>query len=149
MQQKPLTRAQLEYLNTVYARMPEILKIDPVILIKFPKDDTEYKLEFDIRACIGLLKDTKFNCLITPITLDRLTEPEFLAQVLYWGLKRNHPNLTLDWVMSAVNVRYYRYYVDRAADAVRLILPDVPVPTEDEEKKEGDEADGSREENPM
>lgn len=121
-------------------RVAQTLKVNPVVKISLTDGGDEHLLEFNNRAAIGILEDCGVN-----ILKDRVTEaafnPKHLTCVLYHGLKKHWPDVTLDYLDETVNIHHFAYIYERLASALEVILPDVVDLQEEEASIAKEEAD--------
>lgn len=123
----------------VRQRMQETSKLDPKVPLHL--NGTDYRLHYTNRAVKGILEDTTLNILDQPLGSEKLSDPAILGSVLFRGLQKEHPDLTLEAVDDLISVRHLLYIQTQITVALSLFYPDVAdLPLLDDTRPEaGDE----------
>lgn len=125
---------RLAIVVTKKERVAQTLKVNPIVKMQFPKDQTDpatgekflRELEFTNRAAINILEDCGVNILKDRIT-QAAFDPRFLTCVLYHGLKKHWPEVSKDALDDGdlFDIHHFPYIFERLASALEVIMPDV------------------------
>jgi hypothetical protein len=121
-------------------RLPTLLALDPKVPITL--GGSEYTIEVTNRTAIDVLKILGVNLLTEGIKEEKWDDPEFVGTLLYLGLQKNHPDLTLDQVNNLISHRHHLYMRNRLAQSFSLFYPDLSdLPRDDSGSARGNGVD--------
>lgn len=103
-------------------QLMEMEQLEPSVPIKLRGND--YTLEYNNRAVKEIFAATGLNLLSDPLG-PHLTNPTTLSALIYWGLKKHHPDLTTEESDDLFGPRLHLYIQSRIAKAMTLFLPDL------------------------
>lgn len=108
--------------------------IDPTVPLVLKGE--KYLLEFTNLQAIKLLEDTGFNVLTDPLDQKRCGDIKFITTLLYYGLKNNRPEVTVEEAGRIFSLKYYNYIITQLREALRGYLPDLSDMVMDDDNKD-------------
>ena len=104
-------------------QIEESFKLDPTVTVTL--GDKKYLLEFDNTAAKEIFKAIAYNMLSDPDIVARLNDPNSVGVILYWGLKRHHPEITEEEADRLLTAKHRLYITSTLIQAMTGFVPDL------------------------
>ena len=120
----------------VLRRVRETFQLDPKVELNI--GGNKWTLLFTNAGAKKLLLQTGWNLLKETPGRDKLIDPEFLPLLIWCGLASTHPDVTLQQVDDALDLRHAWYIGNCVQEALTAFMPDMndlppaPVKTDEE-----------------
>lgn len=117
------------------ARILDTNKLDPKVTLVM--DGNDLILEFTNRAVKDVEKELGINLFNGEFTAQHMTNPTMLSRMLYFGLRKHQPELTLEQIDDMFSFRHFGYYMNRLTEALSMFTPDTSDIQEPEQPVNG------------